>query len=44
MVDMEGEEEFLVAIEDEEEFNRISAIFVERLSDEFEFLYPEDEE
>lgn len=33
----DGEEEFLEPIEDEEEFNRISAMFVERLEDEYEF-------
>ena len=27
-----------------EEFDKIAAIFVERLSEEFEFLYPEDED
>lgn len=32
----EEEEEFLEAIEDEEEFNRISAIFMERLEDDYD--------
>lgn len=31
------EEEFLSAIEDEDEFNKIAAIFMERLSEEFQF-------
>jgi uncharacterized protein YrzB (UPF0473 family) len=31
------DEEFLSLIEDEDEFERISQIFVERLSDEFDF-------
>lgn len=31
------EEEFLSAIEDEEEFDRISAVFLERLADDFLF-------
>ncbi|MBQ9937066.1 MAG: DUF1292 domain-containing protein [Oscillospiraceae bacterium] len=43
-IDRDDPDECFTHIEDEEEFNRISAIFVERLSDEFEFLYPEDEE
>lgn len=34
----EGVEEFLEAIEDEDEFNRISAMFVERLGDEYDFI------
>ncbi len=33
----EDGEEFLAYIEDEEEFNRIAAMFVERLSDEYDF-------
>ncbi len=33
----ENGEEFLAYIEDEEEFNRVAAIFVERLSEEFDF-------
>lgn len=32
----EDEEEFLEAIEDEEEFNRVSAIFMERLQDDYD--------
>lgn len=43
-IDRDDPDESFMHIEDEEEFNKISAIFVERLSDEFEFLYPEDEE
>ena len=43
-VDRDDPDEYFMHIEDEEEFDRIAAIFVERLSDEFEFLYPEDEE
>ena len=38
----ENGEEFLDSIEDEEEFNRISSIFVERLKDEFDFIDGED--
>ncbi len=34
----EGVEEYLEAIEDEAEFDRISAIFMERLSGEFDFV------
>ena len=34
----EGVEEYLEAIEDEDEFNRISAIFMERLGEEFDFI------
>ena len=34
----EGFEEYLEAIEDEEEFDRVSAIFMERLSSEFDFV------
>lgn len=32
----EDEEEFLEAIEDEEEFNHVSAIFMERLQDDYD--------
>ncbi|WP_308755136.1 DUF1292 domain-containing protein [uncultured Anaerotruncus sp.] len=41
---MEGEEEFLEAIEDEAEFDQVAAIFMERLSDSFEFTGGEDGE
>lgn len=34
----EGVDEFLEAIEDEEEFNRISAIFMERLGETYDFV------
>lgn len=34
----EGVEEFLEAIEDESEFNRISAIFMERLGEDYDFI------
>ena len=34
----EGTEEFLEAIEDEDEFNRISAAFMERLGEEYDFI------
>lgn len=40
--DEEGE--FLEVIEDEGEFNAVSAIFTERLGDEYDILYPDDEE
>lgn len=33
----EGEEEFLEPISDEEEFNRVSAIFMKRLEEEYDF-------
>lgn len=33
----EDGEEYLAYIEDEEEFNRVAAMFVERLSEEFDF-------
>ncbi|MDD2956412.1 MAG: DUF1292 domain-containing protein [Oscillospiraceae bacterium] len=34
----EGEDEYLEAIEDEDEFNEIAAIFMEELADEFDFV------
>lgn len=34
--EMEGEEEFLVAIEDEEEFNKVSEIFLDRLDEYYD--------
>ena len=34
----EGVQEYLEAIEDEDEFDRVSAIFMERLSSEFDFV------
>ncbi len=43
-IDKSDPDESFMHIEDEDEFNRIAAIFVERLSDEFEFLYPDEEE
>ncbi|MEF9852632.1 MAG: DUF1292 domain-containing protein [Hydrogenoanaerobacterium sp.] len=36
-VQAEGEEEFLAAIEDEAEFDKISAIFMERLEEYYDF-------
>lgn len=42
--DKNDPDESFMHIESEEEFDRIAAIFVERLSDEFEFLYPEEEQ
>lgn len=33
----EDGEEYLAYIEDEEEFNRVAAMFVERLSEEYDF-------
>lgn len=42
--DKNDPDESFMHIESEEEFDRIAAIFVERLSDEFEFLYPEEED
>lgn len=38
----EGVEEFLEAIEDEEEFNRVSAAFMERLKDDYDFIEGEE--
>ena len=43
-IDKNDPDESFMHIESEEEFDKVSAIFVERLSDEFEFIYPEDEE
>jgi len=40
----ENDEEFLEAIEEEEEFDRISEFFMERLSDEFYFEEEDGEE
>lgn len=40
----EEDDEYLEPIDDEEEFNRISAIFVERLEEFYEFEDPESEE
>ena len=34
----EGVEEYLEAIEDEDEFNKIAAIFMERLGEEYDFV------
>ena len=34
--EMEGEEEFLVAIEDEDEFNKVSEIFLDRLDEYYD--------
>ena len=38
--EMEGEEEFLVAIEDEEEFNKVSEIFLDRLDEYYDIQEP----
>jgi len=43
-VDGEGEDEALIWIEDEEEFARVSDIFMQRLSDEFDFEMEQTEE
>lgn len=40
---MDGDEEFLEAIEDEAEFDEIAAIFMERLQDSFDFTEDETE-
>lgn len=37
----QGTEEFLEAIEDEDEFNRISAVFMERLGEDYDFIEEE---
>ncbi|MCI5801331.1 MAG: DUF1292 domain-containing protein [Oscillospiraceae bacterium] len=34
----EGEDQYLEPIEDEDEFNEVSGIFMENLSDEFDFV------
>lgn len=39
----EDGEEFLEAIEDEEEFDKVAAIFMERLEDEFDFTDGEED-
>lgn len=40
--DEEGE--YLEAIEEEAEFNAVSAIFTERLGEEYDILYPDEDE
>lgn len=40
--DEEGE--YLEAIEEEAEFNAVSAIFTERLQEDYDILYPEEEQ
>ncbi len=42
LTDEEGE--YLEAIEDEAEFNHISAIFTERLQEDYDILYPDEEQ
>ena len=37
----QGAEEFLEAIEDEDEFNRISALFMDRLGEDYDFIEEE---
>ncbi len=39
---LDGDEEFLEAIEDEAEFDEVAAIFMERLQDDFDFTEPEE--
>ena len=41
---VEGEEEFLEAIEDEAEFDEVAALFMERLEDDFDFIGGDEEE
>ena len=36
-IQTEGEEEFLIAIEDEDEFDKVSAIFMDHLKDYYDF-------
>ena len=43
-IDRDDPDESYMHIESEEEFDKIAAIFVERLSEEFEFLYPEEDQ
>ena len=40
---VEGEEEFLEAIEDEAEFDEVAALFMERLEDDFDFVGGDEE-
>lgn len=40
----DDEDDYLEAIEDEEEFDEISAIFMERLSDSFDFADDDDDD
>ncbi len=41
---MDGDEEFLEPIDNEEEFNRISAIFMERLEELYDFVSEDEDE
>ena len=43
-VDREDPDESFMHIEDEDEFNKVAEIFMDRLKEEFDFVYPEDEE
>ncbi len=40
---VDGEEEFLEAIEDEAEFDQVAGIFMERLEEDFDFVDGEEE-
>lgn len=40
---MDGDEEFLEAIEDEAEFDQVAGIFMERLEEDFDFVDDEEE-
>lgn len=40
---MDGEEEFLEAIEDEAEFDQVAGIFMERLEEDFDFVEDDEE-
>ncbi|MEM1485082.1 DUF1292 domain-containing protein [Oscillospiraceae bacterium PP1C4] len=40
---LDGDEEFLEAIEDEAEFDEVAAIFMERLEDSFDFTDGDEE-
>lgn len=42
-VAIDGDEEFLEPISDEDEFNKISGMFMERLEDEFDFIESDEE-
>ena len=42
-IDKNDPDESYMHIESEEEFDKIAAIFVDRLSEEFEFIYPDEE-
>lgn len=40
----EGEEEYFESIDDEEEFDKVAALFMERLEDSYDFVDGDEEE